>query len=356
MRHAEPGFAADDVVVSSGVNLANSGFDVARARVFEDAVLDRLRATPGVESVAFARTTPFTYRPFPSAQIAVPGYVVQPGEQPMADFNQVGPDFLSTLGIPILRGRGFRRSDDATGAPVAVVDETMAARFWRGADPVDSMMNVDGKAYRVIGIARATKKDSLQEAPQPFFYVSRLQSPSLTMALFMRTRLAPAALRPVVSQAIHDLAPDAPASLLTTLRQNIDLMSWSQRVGVQMLSVFGAIALLLAAVGLYGVMASSVAQGTRELALRMALGARPPDVLRLVLSKGLFLTTVGVAVGIGAALELTRLLGTMLYGVSPRDPMSFTIAATVIVVASLIACVIPAWKATRTDPLTALRS
>jgi hypothetical protein len=274
----------------------------------------------------------------------------------MADFNQVGPDFLSTLGIPILRGRGFRRSDDATGAPVAVVDETMAARFWRGADPVDSMMNVDGKAYRVIGIARATKKDSLQEAPQPFFYVSRLQSPSLTMALFMRTRLAPAALRPVVSQAIHDLAPDAPASLLTTLRQNIDLMSWSQRVGVQMLSVFGAIALLLAAVGLYGVMASSVAQGTRELALRMALGARPPDVLRLVLSKGLLLTTVGVAVGIGAALELTRLLGTMLYGVSPRDPMSFTIAATVIVVASLIACVIPAWKATRTDPLTALRS
>jgi len=196
---------------------------------------------------------------------------------------------------------------------------------------------------------------NLLETPKPFFYVPLRQNFSAVTALQIRTPQGPAALAPVLTREIHTLDSNVSPGELITMREQVDRTTSSQRIAVTILTVFGSIALGLAAVGLYGVMAATVSQSTRELALRMALGAGARDLLRLVMMKGLVLTAIGVALGLLAAFELTRLLGYLLYKVSPRDPLAFGLAFLVISLASLSACLVPAWQATRTDPILALR-
>ena len=181
------------------------------------------------------------------------------------------------------------------------------------------------------------------------------QSFSATVALHIRTLQGPAALAPALVREIHALDANIAPSELITMREHVNRTTAAQRISATILVVFGGVALLLAAIGLYGVMAASVSQRSRELALRVALGATGPDLLRLVLSKGLLLTTGGVVLGVTSALQVTRLLGYLLYRVSPRDPLAFGLALLAIGVVALAACVVPAWRATRTDPLNALR-
>src|SRR5207248_2303750 len=260
-----------------------------------------------------------------------------------------------TLGIPLVAGREFTRGDNETSLPVAVVDETMAAQFWRGADPVGRRVQVKGRWLQVVGVAKTAKYRNLLETPKPFLYVPLRQNFSAVAALQVRTPQSPAALAPALVREIHALDANVSPGELITMREQVDRTTASQRIAVTILTVFGGLALVLAAVGLYGVMASTVSQSTRELALRMALGAGASDLLRLVVVKGLALTAGGVALGLVAAFELTRLLGYLLYRVNPRDPLSFASALAVIVLASLTACLVPAWRATRTDPMLALR-
>ena len=216
-------------------------------------------------------------------------------------------------------------------------------------------MQVKGKWLQVVGVAKAVKYRNLLESPKPFFYVPLRQNFSAVVALQIRTRQGPAALAPALVRDIHALDANISPGELITMREQVDRTTASQRIAVTILTVFGGLALVLAAVGLYGVMAATVSQSTRELALRMALGARATDLLRLVLVKGFVLTAAGVAIGLVAAFQLTRLMGYLLYRVSPRDPLSFASALVVIVLASLTACLVPAWRVTRTDPLLALR-
>jgi predicted permease len=355
VRTASPGFTTQDVLTTS-VDLFTAGYDAQRARTFQDEIIDRVWALAGVESAALSTMTPFSYASVASAPIAVGGYDAPRDQQPTAEYNTIGPGYLATMGIPVVSGREFTQTDDERAPLRAVVDETMAAQFWRGADPVGSRVQVKGRWMQVVGVAHAVKYRSLFETPKPYFYIALRQNPAPVAAVHIRTRQGPAAITPALIREIHALdANIAPAEIIT-MREQIDRTTASQRIAVTMLTIFGGLALLLATVGLYGVMASTVAQSARELALRLALGARASDLLRLIVSRALALTAGGIAIGGIAALELTRLMGYLLYKVGPRDPLAFGAAFVVVGAAAFAACVVPAWRATRTDPLGALRA
>ena len=354
VRNASPGFSTQGVL-TTGVDLFTAGYDAQRAKNFQDELIDRLQALGGVESAALSRMTPFSYRSYSTAPIAVDGYDAPPDQQPTADFNEIGPQFLATMGIPLVSGREFTRADNDTAPLVAVVDETMAAQFWRGVDPIGRRVQVKGRWMQIVGVARNAKYRNLLETPKPFFYVALRQNFSATTALQIRTAQGPAAFAPSLVREIHALDANVAPSELITMREQVERTTAAQRISVTILVVFGGLAVVLAAIGLYGVMASTVSQSSRELALRMALGAGASDLLGLVLSKGLALTVGGLVLGLVVALQVTRLLGYLLYKVSPRDPIAFGLAFVVITVASLVACFVPAWRATRTDPLRALR-
>jgi predicted permease len=303
--------------------------------------------------VAFSRVRPFTYIGYSSAPIAVDGTDIPRGEQPTADYNEVGSGYLSTLGIPLVSGREFTRADNETAQPVVVVNQPMAAQYWRGQDPVGKRLQVQGRWLHVIGVAKLAKYQNLAEPAKPFFYVPMRQS-RRGATVFVRSTLQADAVARLLAREIHALDENLTPGEAITMREQVDRMSWTQRAAMTLLSIFAGLALLLAAVGLYGVMSYAVSQSSRELALRMALGAQPSDVSRLVLSHGVMLTLGGALLGTVAALSLTRLLGDLLYKTSPRDPLAFGAAFVVMAVASLAACFLPAWKATRTDPVRAL--
>ncbi len=354
IRNTSPGFSTHEVV-ETAVNLVQAGYDAQRAQNFQDQLLDRVKATPGVESAAFARMTPLSYGSYSSAPIAVDGYQSAPEEQPIVEYNEVGPDYFPTIGIPLVSGREFTRSDDEKSVLVAIVNETMAAKYWRGRNPIGERVQVKGRWMQVVGVSKDSKYESVRETPKPFFYVPLRQNFAIGAGLNIRTRLSPEAVTAALTREVHALDRNLALFEVITLQQQVDRATSPQLVAVTLVSVLGGLALLLAAIGLYGVMSYAVSQSKRELGLRMALGATPSHLLRLVMSRGLALTATGIVAGTVAALALTRLLGYLLYNVSPRDPLSFGSAFVVITIASLAACFLPAWRATRTDPLQALR-
>ena len=353
IRTASPGFSTRSL--TTGVDLLSAGYDSLRAKLFQDQLIDRVRALPTVQSAALSRIRPFTYQTYSSSAIAVDGYQSAPDELPSVEYNEVGPDYFATLGIPLVSGREFTRADDGLAPLVAVVNQTMAARYWRGQDPIGKRVQVKGRWLQVVGVARTAKYQTLLETPKPFFYVPLRQNPSIPVNLTIRTSQSTGTMATALAREIHALDKNIAPSEVITMREQVDRSTASQRVAVTLLGAFGGLALLLAAIGLYGVMSHAVSQSTRELGLRMALGARASDLVRLVLSHGFTLTGGGVVLGAAAALGLTRLLGYLLYEVSPRDPLAFGSAFLVMAIAALAACLVPAWRATRTDPVRALK-
>jgi len=354
IRTTSPGFSTSGVL-DTAVNLTAAGYDAPRAQTFQDELLARVKALPGVESAAFARMTPLSYGSFSSSPIAVDGYQPPPEEQPTVQYNEVGPDYFATMGIPLVSGREFTRADDEKAALVAVVNETMAARYWRGRNPIGERVQVKGRWMEVVGMAKDSKYESVRESPKPFFYVPLRQNFSRGAGLYIRTPLSPETMATTLAREVHVLDGNLALFEVITLQEQLDRSTSPQMVAVTLVGVLGVLALLLAAIGLYGVMSYAVSQSTRELGLRMALGAGASNLLRLVLSRGLALTAGGVALGTAVALGLTRLLGNLLYKVSPRDPLAFGSALVVMTIAALTACFLPAWRATRTDPARALR-
>jgi macrolide transport system ATP-binding/permease protein len=352
VRNISPGFSTD--VLVTGIDLAAAGYTPQRMKNFQDELIDRLGSVAGVESAAFERMIPFGYGTFSSAAIAVDGYEAPPDQQLTVDYNQVGPGYFATLGIPILAGREFTRADNETAPPVAVVNEAMSAQYWRGQDPVGRRLQVKGQWVSVVGVAKMSKYRNLAEPQRPFFYVPMRQS-MVGMALHVRARVGAQTMARTLAREIHGIDANLAPGEVITMREQVDRTTAVQRMAVTMLAVFGGLALLLAAIGLYAVMSYTVSQGTRELGLRMALGADGRDVLRLVMRHGVGLTAAGVALGTGASLGLTRLMGNLLYQVSPRDPAAFGAALLVMALASAAACFVPAWRAMRTDPVRALR-
>jgi predicted permease len=353
MRTASPGFNTG--VVSSVVDLFSAGYNPDRAKTFHTQLLDRVRTLPGVESAALTRVIPFSYNVFSSAPIEVDGYQPPPNEQPTAEYVEVTEDYFTTLGIPIVTGREFMRTDDENAPALAIVNETMAAKYWPGKDAVGQRLKAKDRWLQIVGVAKDSNYHNKTETPIPFFYVPLRQNFRVQNSLVIRTRETPGAMMTALAREVHALDPNLAPLITDRLQDQIDLISYSERLAVSLVALFGGMALFLAAIGLYAVISYSVSQGTRELGLRMALGAGTSDLLRLVMSRGLLLTGSGIAIGAVAAVALTHFIGTMLYKVSPRDPLAFGSALAVITIASLAACFFPAWRATRIDPTQALR-
>jgi macrolide transport system ATP-binding/permease protein len=354
IRGSSPGFSTHEVLFT-GVDLVSAGYDAQGAQNFQDQLLDRVKALPGIESATFARMTPLSYGSFSSTPIAVDGYEIPAEERPTVEYNEVGQDYFATMGIPLVSGREFIRADDERAALVAIVNETMSARYWHGRNPIGERVQVKDRWMQIVGVAKDSKYQSVRETAKPFFYVARRQNFSIGAALYIRTPLSPETVAVTLAREVHALDASLAPYELITLQEQVDRSTSPQLVAVTLVGVLGALALLLAVIGLYGVMAYAVSQSTRELGLRMALGAGAANLVRLVLSRGLALMAGGVLLGAAVAAGLTRLLGNLLYHVSPRDPRAFGAAFGVMTIATLAACLIPAWRATRTDPAEALR-
>ena len=354
VRSANPGFSASRVL-ETAVPLVAAGYDVPRARVLQDELMDRVRPIPGVESAAYARLSPLGYKSYSSTPIAVDGFVPPPGEQPTVEYNQVSPEYFATMGIPLVSGREFTRADDENAALVAVVNQTMVDRYWQSKSPVGLRLQVQGKWAQVVGVAANSKYESMDESPKPFFYVPLRQDSVREPALLIRTTQPLQTIVPVLARELRTLDPGLALYETTSLQEQVNRSTSAQFIAVTLVGILGGLALILASIGLYGVMSYTVSQSTRELGLRMALGAGPSKILNMVISRGFVLTAAGLLLGVAMALALTGSLGSYLYNVSPRDPLAFGSSFVVMTITALAACLLPAWRATRTDPARALR-
>ena len=353
MQKTSPGFSTD--VIVSRADLVSAGYNLERAKAFDTQLLDRVREIPGVESATLSRLIPFSYGDFSTVSLAIDGYQPSPDEQLNSSYLEVGEDYFKTLGIPIAAGREFQRTDDENAVPVAVINEMMAAKYWPGKDPIGQRLKVKDRWLQIVGVARNVKYENKLELPRTFFYVPMRQNFLESNALLIRTRETPAAIRAALAREVHALDPNLAPTTPFRVQEQVERKGYTQRLAATLIAIFGAMALFLAAIGLYAVMSYSVSQSTRELGLRMALGAGVKDLLGMVMSHGLRLTAAGIVIGAVAAGMLTRLMGNLLYNVNPRDPIAFGLALVVIAMASLAACFLPAWRATRIDPVQALR-
>jgi len=355
IRTTDPGFTTTRVF-DTRLALAAACYDAPRAKIFQDELIRRVRALPGVEAAAYARIVPLGYLSYSSTPIAVDGYEPQPNEQPTVEYNEVGPDYFATMGIPVLFGREFAPTDAENAPRVAIVNQTMVARYWRGPNPIGQRLQVNGKWAQVVGVVKDSKYYSIDEAPQPFFYVPLRQHFAIEPDIHIRTTQPLQTIQKAVAQEVLSIDRNLASHEMITLQEQVNRSTSQQLVAVTLVALFGGLALLLASIGIYGVMSYTVSQSTRELGLRMALGASTWNVLRLVLLRGLQLTTTGIFIGLALALLLTRLLGSLLYHVSPRDPLAFAAAFAVMTLVSAGACFLPAWRAAQTDPIPALRT
>ncbi|HTR27500.1 MAG TPA: ABC transporter permease [Terriglobales bacterium] len=354
IRTTSPGFTTTSVVTTS-VSLVAAGYDDAQSKIFQDALMDRLGALPGVESAAYARVTPLGYGTYSSTPIAVDGYQPSLDERPAIEYNHVSPGYFATLGIRVLSGREFIRADDENAPLVAIVNRTMVARYWAGQDPIGRRLQVKGRWARVVGVAADSKYESIRETPIPFFYVPLRQDFVRGPALNIRSNQPLPSLSAALIREVHALDPNLALSEMITLQEQVNRSTSPQLVAVTLVSILGSLALLLAGVGLYGVMSYAVAQSRRELGLRMALGAGAANLLRSVISRGLRLTAAGASLGVIAALAVTRLLGQLLFNVSPYNPAVYALALVIMTIATVSACFLPAWRASRIDPARVLR-
>lgn len=355
IENTDPGFATDGVL-STFVDLSGAGYDADRAKTFLNTLIDRVRALPGVESAVLCRVLPLGLLPFSSAPVAIDGYVPGVDEQPTVSYNQVGPGYFATVGIPLLSGREFTTADNETSQPVVIVNEPMAAKYWGGRNPIGTRLVLKNRSFEVVGVARLSRYYSLREPARPFFYVPLRQDFSARVVLSVKTRRQTADVASALTATIRSLDPTLVAYDVVTVRDRIARATSSERIAVTLLIGFGALALVLAAVGLYGVMSCVVSQSTREMGLRLSLGASTTDVFGQVLAKGAVLTGVGLVVGAMATLGLARYGAGLLYHVRPTDPLAFGAAAVALIAAALLACAVPAWQAAGIDPIEALRS
>ena len=273
-----------------------------------------------------------------------------------ADYRAITPDYFRALGIPLLRGRPIQDEDRETRPRVAVVSASMAARYWPGLDPIGHQISIeDDKPMTVVGVVGDVHHEALDVTPNPTFYVPYHHDPWATMSFALRTSASPEALTRAIESAMNQVDKEQPVGAIRTLDDFLSRSLARRRFGVAVLTAFGAIAVALAAVGLYGVLAFIVGERRREIGVRLALGAQPRDIVVDLLGEGLRLAAVGVAVGIGLALAATRLLNALLFGTSPTDAVTFGSAGALIVTIAAAASLVPALRASRVDPLVALR-
>jgi putative ABC transport system permease protein len=358
--HATSTGVVPDRVLTLRLDVFGPSYTRETRGIFYDQLVDRLRAVSGVESVGLGNCAPVSGGCNSTSIWFPPTPRIGNGRDPLVRIFQATPEYFATLGIHVLRGRNFT-DRDRTGQPkVALVNEAAVRAFWPGSDPIGKVLAVGQGGFddgaRVIGVVSNVRYRAIETAATPDVYIPLAQSGQARMRLFVRSHLDAPTLVRAIGHDVHALDPNLPLAEIKTMDERVGDAMWRTRVSAWLLSAFAALALLLTAIGIFGVMAQTVMQRTGEIGIRMALGAQRRDVLALVLGRGLLVTVVGVAVGIGCALALTRLIGMLLYDVAPNDPGTFVAVAATLTVVALAACYIPARRATRVDAVVALRS
>jgi len=364
LMSVNPGFRPDSVLTME-MDLRTQQYSKDPAVLnFWQQVLDRVRALPGVESAATGTVVPLTGN-HSRTDITIEGMALpKPGNYPHPDYHMVSPGFISTLGIPLLRGRTFADTD-SQGAPlVGMVNARLAQQYWPNDDPIgkrfmfghpDPTGKKPPKWITVVGVVGDTKLYGLANPSRLEIYISSLQYPGSDMNLVVKSRIDPASLISAIRAAVASIDKDQPIFAISTMNQLVSDSLGTRRITLVLLGLFSALALVLAAIGIYGVISYSVAQRTHEIGIRMALGAQHKDVLRMILRQGAKFALAGVAIGVVVSLGLTQLMSSLLFSVSAADPLTFVGVAILLVLVAMLACYIPARRAIRVDPMVALR-
>jgi predicted permease len=351
----DPGFNPDNVLVSE-IELPVSQYTEARVEPFFQQLSDRLRALPGVQSVVLAKYTPLSGT-IGLNTVSIEGQPVKPDAMPIVDANHIGPGYHELMGIPLRQGRGFTEQDRKGAPGVVVVNEAFAEKFFPRQNALGQRISLGSNMpwLQIVGVAHNVKAFSLQGEDRPQIELPLAQQgASHTQRVLVRVQDA-AAVMPLVRREVRALDASLAFFKTTTLKADLRATIAVWRMAATLTSLFGLIALLLAAVGLHGVVAYAVNQRTREIGIRMALGAQAGDVLKLILREGVVLIGIGLALGIAVALATTRLIEGFLYGVKATDPLTYALIAFLLAFVALLACWIPARRATKVDPMVALR-
>jgi putative ABC transport system permease protein len=367
-QNASLGFNPENILVAD-VLLPKARYDTDEKVVrFNDQLIQRIRSLPGVEAAALGMNIPFDNNEWDSSfhLTGTPPY--PPGERPEAEINFVTPDYFRLMGMPLLSGRGFNEDDRAGRPRSVIIDETLARKYFPGKDPIGQQIDDNQSDQKtpppltIVGVVPRTRneaagEDNVDQYHWPQMTFAADQVPSRSNMLLVRVKSGdPLALEPSIKRELHGLDPDLAFAGISTMGTNVAKSLGARRMMMSLLSEFAVIALLLASVGLYGVMALTVTQRTRELGVRLALGAQRADVFRLVLSQGMLLVLVGLAIGLLGAIGAGRGLQSVLYGVGGFDVSALSFALCALALVALIACWLPARRATRVDPIVALRA
>jgi len=365
LRNVDPGFRTDKLLTMQVELSALKYPDHARRSAFYTELIERVEAVPGVRSAAVTNWIPLL-RQGDSIGFSIEGRPDPPpaqGKRPTVVTRVTSPHYFETMGIQLLQGRGFVEQDRVDAPAVAVINETMVRRFWPDQDPIGKRITPGSPDssnpddwITIVGVAKDVRQFELVTDPKPQMYLTYQQAGFFAPRhLVVSTEVEPLSLAPTVRKAVWDIDKDQPVSDISTMEQVLSESIARQRFSMLLLGIFAAVALVLAAVGIYGVMSYSVTQRTREIGIRMALGARRSDVLKLTVGGGLKLVLIGVVIGLGVAFVLTRVMASLLFEVSATDPVTFIVISLVLIGVAALASYIPARRATKVDPMVALR-
>jgi putative ABC transport system permease protein len=359
LQQVNPGFDATNLL-SMNLALPTQKYRRQQTNAFYDRLLERVRNLPGVKSVAGIDPLPLSNSNVMAPFVIEGAPVVALADRPEVGVRAITPDYFQTMSIPILQGRSFTEQDRENTPNVLIVNEALANRYWPNQNAVGKRLSFaedPGKQAweEIVGVVGNVKHKDLETEAKPEVYYPYQQSPSNFMSLVVRTTSDPASMIPAIRSQVLSVDKDQPVSDIMTMEQRLAKSVASSRFVMLLLSTFSILALGLAAVGIYGVMAYLVTERTQEIGVRMALGAQKRDVLKLVVRKGMALAVIGAAIGLVASLALTRLMRSLLFEVTPTDWLTFVIASIVLLTVALLACYIPARRATKLDPLIALR-
>ena len=358
IHEVEPGLRPQNLLTAK-ISLPREKYKDAEAAIrFHQQVLERVSHLPGVESAGLTSHLPIEERGF-NGNISVEGKTYPPNESPLVEFRAVNEDYFQTSGIPLLRGRVFSKAEHDDTQPVVVINDAMARQIWPGEDPIGKRVMDETKAT-VIGVVGNVKNYGLLQKPVPEMYVPYTVKdfwPDMrwNMRLLVRSTLDNTSLVSAVRREVQAVDPAQPIYAVQTMNVVIENTVKDKSLNTTLLTVFAGVSLLLAVIGVYGVMSYTVAQHTREIGIRMALGAAPRTILKLVIGRGLVLVSVGAGIGVLASLALTRFIENMLFGVTPTDPLTFVAIVALLGLVALLACLIPAQRAMRVDPIVVLR-
>jgi predicted permease len=348
----DKGFNEENLLLAS-VDPALQGYGRDRTETFYRDLEAGLRALPGVETVGFARQVPLSLNSSDRG-VDVPGYEPAPDEGMSIRYNIVTPGYFEAMEIAVFEGRPFRQADDRDGAPVLIVNRHFADRFWPGEHPIGKIVRTAGEERVVVGVVKTGKYWSLGEEPQDFMYLPQAQVWNYGMTIHLRTRSNPESFAPLVRREVQRLDPAMPVADLRTMSNQLGISLFPARLGGATLGIFGILAMILASVGVYGVMAYAVSQRTREIGIRVALGADRGSVIGMVVREGMVMVGVGVVLGLVAAVAAGRLMEGLIYGVSTIDPMTFVGVPGLLSAVALVAAYLPARRAASLDPMAAL--